>query len=163
MTLAFGVDNSELLLQDCDKKLSQWFASKVDARRVVREVCKMVKFKSEWYKTHDDFTFPDNMPQEMRNRVINRRRQILVHSYLNNGVGEECISNHLFTRLSNELQELQAAWGHEFNFYDYMFDGWDVTQEDHLITNTGIDKGVVDHALGLLANKKKRERGTASV
>lgn len=27
------------LLQDDDKKLSQWFASKVDARHVVRKVC----------------------------------------------------------------------------------------------------------------------------
>lgn len=156
-------DNPELLLQDCNKKLSRWFANKVDARRVVREVCKMVKFKSEWYKTIDDFTFPEDMPQEMRNRVINRRRQILVHSYLNNGVGEQCISTKLFTKISNELQELQAVWGTDFNFYDYLFDGWDESQEDHLITNRGIDKGVVDHALSILDSKKKRERSMASV
>ena len=31
------------LMQDDDKKLSKWFASRLDARRVVRDVCKQIE------------------------------------------------------------------------------------------------------------------------
>lgn len=34
--LVWGHDNPALLLQDCDRKLAQWFASRLNAQAVVR-------------------------------------------------------------------------------------------------------------------------------
>jgi hypothetical protein len=119
------------------------------------------KFQTEWFKTFDEFKFPEGMPREIQVRAINRRRQILIHSYIQNGVGMEMISQNLFGKISKELEDIQAAWGTDFNFYDYLFDGWDITQEDQLITNRGIDEGIVHHAMELVNARKARERKLA--
>jgi hypothetical protein len=121
----------------------------------------MVKFRSEWGKGMQDFTFPDDMPAEIRLRAINRRRQVLIHSYIRNGTGMELISNRLFGQLCKELEDIQAAWGSDFNFYDYLFDGFDEDQEDHLVTNRGCDEFIVKHALGMIAARKAAERKLA--
>lgn len=148
------VDNPELLLQDCDRELSKWLAN--PTFKGVNIVAK--KWVSEWHKGREDWTPPKGMPEEFLNRLINRRRQILVYAYLANGLGQECVSTTLFGRLCRELMQLQAAWGHEFNFYDDIFAGFSEEMEDHLPTNLGIDDGVVKHAMGILATRKKHER-----
>lgn len=127
----------------------------------VRVKGEMKKFETEWYKGFNEFVFPSDMPKEIQLRAINRRRQILIHSYIHNGLGMEMISQNLFTKISKELEDIQAAWGNDFNFYDYLFDGWDITQEDHLITNRGIDEGIVRHAMELVDARKRRERALA--
>lgn len=116
------------------------------------------QFVSEWHKTFPEFTFPEGMPEDVKHRVISRRRQLLVHCYLRNGTGNSIIGERLFTRICKELEEIQAAWGHEYGFYDFLFHHWDEAQEDKLITNNGIDGGVVNHAMAMLANHKKWER-----
>lgn len=121
----------------------------------------MVKYKSEWGKNLGDFTFPDGMPGEIRLRAINRRRQILIHSYIHNGVGTELISSNLFSKLCRELMDIQAAWGDDFNFYDYMFDGFDESYEDKFITNRGCDEFIVKHALGMINARRAAERKLA--
>jgi hypothetical protein len=151
------------------RTLSQWFASKPDARRRAREAAELIKqevamrkFKSEWNKTDKDFTFPDGMPLELQQKVINRRRQIMTYGYLMFGLGEEnVVGTGIWNRICRELQELQAAWGHNFNFYDWQFDDWDQTKEDHLLTNKGVDSGVMNQALQIMATKKAAARRLA--
>lgn len=123
----------------------------------------MVKFVSGWHRKHEDFTFPDGMPYELQQKVINRRRQIMVYAYIQFGLNEETISQKLWSRICNELQELQAAWGYEFGFYDFMFDDWDITKEDHLLTNKGLDSGVVNAAIALLQARKQSQRRIAEM
>lgn len=152
------MDNPELLLQDCDRKLSKWLAYPV-----FKGVSIMAKkWVSEWDKTYPDFTPPNGMPPDMVNRLINRRRQVMVYCYLRNGLGQECIGEGLFSRLCRDLCMMQAAWGTRFNFYDDMFEGFKEELEDHLPTNLGIDDGVTKHAMTLLASKKKYERSLQS-
>lgn len=121
-----------------------------------------VKFQSEWGKRIEECHFPDGMPKEMRIRAINRRRQIMVYAYLSNGIGQDLISFEMFSRICRELEQLQAAWGYEFGFYDFQFVNFDESKEDHLFTNLGIDEGLNAHAMALLATRKKYERSLAA-
>lgn len=153
------------LMQDDDRRLFAWFASKPDSGQLVRDALReppKVKFVSEWNKPLTDMKFPEGMPLDMKMRLINRRRQVMVYSYIHNGIGREVISASLFSRLCRELVELQAAWGHEFGFYDFQFAGFTEEKEDHLYTNLGIDKAVVDHAMTLLSARLKHERSLAA-
>ena len=121
----------------------------------------MTKFVSDWHKGWDDFHFPEGMPDDLRSKVISRRRQILTYAYIIHGIGEEIIGEGMWTRMCKDLEGLQAAWGHEFGFYDFMFDGWDHTKDDHLMTNRGVDSGVMNHALGILQRRKLQQRKAA--
>jgi len=123
----------------------------------------MVKFVSSWHRVHSDFSFPEGMPVELQEKVINRRRQIMVYAYIQFGLGQETISQKLWLRICRELEELQAAWGYEFGFYDFMFDDWDISKEDHLLTNKGLDSGVVNAALALLTARKASARRVAAM
>lgn len=141
------------LLQDENRELALWFSS-----RGVTKERRMSKFVSEWGKQHRDLTWPEGMPEDLQARLFRLRRMVLIYAYLLFGIGEETITPRLWSRMCNELQMIQAAWGHEFNFYDYLFEGWDQTREDHLFTNRGIDSGIVNHAMRILAVRKASQR-----
>jgi hypothetical protein len=149
------------LMQDDHRGLFKWFASKPDARRLVREEAeriKMVKAPSQWLRTMDDFKFPDTMPQELREKVIRLRRQIMTYGYILHGLGIEIIGDRLWSRLCKELTDLQSAWGWEFNFYDFQFKQWDETWDDKLSTNLGWDQEHVKHAMHIVKVRKEYDR-----
>lgn len=85
------------------------------------------------------------------------RRRIMAICYIHNGLGMEFVSQRLFTRLSFDLQMLQAAWGCEFDFYDFQFVDWVEGREDHLFTNNGCDDGVVKHALAMVQARRESD------
>jgi hypothetical protein len=151
-------DNPRLLLQDCNRKLFQWFLNRADSRRILKELPKMAVFKSDWHKTLEECTFPELMPQQMRERVIRLRRMIMTHAYIQNGIGEEIINVRMYWRLCTDLHDMKSAWGHEFGFYDFQFQDWSIEKEDHLLTNRGCDSALVNHAIAILQVRKAGQR-----
>lgn len=121
----------------------------------------MIKFKSDWNKKIGDMTFPEEMPQHLRESVIQYRRMVMVYGYILHGIGEEVISPALWSKVCRRLQLLQAAWGWKFGFYDFMFSNWSEEMDDHLITNQGVDSGVVNQAMTMLNARKARQRRLA--
>ena len=71
----------------------------------------------------------------MNNKVIQRRGQMLVHSYIYYHMCDNIISDHKWQDWANDLVTLQDKYGIEHGFYDDVFFGWTGATGHHLPTN----------------------------
>lgn len=162
-----GWPTPELMQDDC-RELFRWFASKPDSRRLVRDSAERIKVSSltnhvsEWRNV---IAVPPGVDQEYAQKIVQKRRQILLHSYIRWGLDRDILTNRQWVDWCRQLAHLQAAWGWEFNFYDSLFkDFRHVHSAKQLITNKGMDAMIVVVAAKLLQlnEDNKREQETLS-
>lgn len=67
---------------------------------------------------------PLNGVQTVREKIKQRRLQMLVHSCIYYELDDSIIDDHLWQKWANELRELQDLFGWEIGFYDAEFFGW---------------------------------------
>lgn len=94
-------------------------------------------------------------------RIIIRRRQMLLHSHLKVIHKFNVIDDKTFKTWSDELEDLQAAWGaHGFNFYDDLFDGYSLINVFDLAEASRKDDAICQTAIRMMMARKalKREK-----
>lgn len=86
------------------------------------------------------------MKRDIREVIKQRRRQILVHSFLYYQLNENVISDHQFDKFCNDLVDLQMKFpkeSKEVEYYDAFKDfdgssGYDLPYSDPDIQNAGL-------------------------
>ena len=73
-----------------------------------------------------------NVEQYPFARIRQRRRQMLVHSYIYYMFNENIVSDDVWQRWANELVRLQKEYGTKAHFHDSVFTGWTGDTGAHL-------------------------------
>lgn len=94
----------------------------------------------------------------VRDVVLQRRRQMLVHSYLYYVRDQPIVSDHQWQAWADELTAIQGKHGHTFGFYDTVFADWNGSSGYHLPQ----DAWVMDKALRLLRYEDGLRQPTAT-
>jgi hypothetical protein len=143
------------LMQDDDKRLFAWFASKPDSRRLVREHVERIMVKAPKQHTYwfAHGQTPKGVDEEFARKIIQRRRQMMMFNYIRCGLSKPYgIHFRTLCAWARELEQLQSAWGWQgYEFYDDLFENWIGPRSmSTLPTNNGGDSGVNNAALYLL-------------
>jgi hypothetical protein len=70
--------------------------------------------------------------QTARERIRQRRSQMLVHSFIYYHLDDSLVDDHTWQQWADELRDLQAMFGHVIGFYDEAFRGWTGATGMHL-------------------------------
>ncbi len=68
---------------------------------------------------------PFNSVQSVREKIKQRRAQMLVHSYIYYELDDSIVTDQQWQAWANELRDLQAVFGHTIGWQDGAFKGWD--------------------------------------
>ena len=79
-----------------------------------------------------DLNAPITPVQTVRERIKQRRHQMLIHSCLYYGCDTSVVDDDTWQRWANELRDLQLVYGDKIGFYDKEFQDWDGTTGHHL-------------------------------
>lgn len=63
---------------------------------------------------------------------------MLVHSCIYYQLDENIVTDHQWTEWAQELLEFQATFGHEFGFYDDLFEDWNGSSGHHLVYDSDV-------------------------
>lgn len=88
-----------------------------------------------------------NSVQTLREKILQRRNQMLVHSCIYYRLNTELISDHQWQTWANELRDLQALFGYQMGYYDEEFKDWDGSTGYHLPNG---EPAIVARAIRLL-------------
>ncbi len=75
---------------------------------------------------------PFNAVQTVREKIKQRRLQMLVHSYLYYAANHPVVSDDQWQAWANDLRDLQAMFGITIGFLDAAFYGWTGATGFHL-------------------------------
>lgn len=67
---------------------------------------------------------PVNSVQTVREKIRQRRAQMLVHSFIYYDLDDSAVSDHQWQAWADELRELQSQFGEVIGYYDEDFKGW---------------------------------------
>lgn len=111
------------------------------------------KQNTDWFANHQrkvKKTILQEKADTVRNEIIRRRRQMLVHSCIYYVLNDNLIDDHIWQAWADQLTQLHRKYGEQVNFYDEAFKGWDGSTGFHL----PFDPSIVNVAKRLLANTK---------
>jgi NAD-dependent DNA ligase adenylation domain len=83
------------------------------------------------------YKYANGEPVPIRALILQRRRQLIVHSFGYYRMNDNIVSDHTFDRWSNELVELQRDYpeiAKEVDLWEY-FEDWDGSTGYHLPTH----------------------------
>lgn len=72
--------------------------------------------------------------EQLRERIKQRRAQMLIHSCIYYEMDENIVSDHQWQDWADELHALQVAWPElmQLDFYDHVFKDWTGATGNHL-------------------------------
>lgn len=67
---------------------------------------------------------PISPVQTIRERILQRRRQMCVHSFIYYQLDDNLVSDDTWQQWANELRDLQGLFGWEVGYHDAAFQDW---------------------------------------
>lgn len=110
-----------------------------------------MKWTSQWF----NIARCEGMDEDVLLRIVQLRRQIMLHSYLYYGLNENIWEDHEWEKRAQELHKLQIEHGWNINFYDEVFKNWTGQSGFWLPTNKGLDENINRIALRILHYEKQ--------